>query len=258
MTLHQIEVLDRQQGKQHQARPAEDGMLTMTPRVATDDLFGLVPPTAEEPVNGVRRLDGRAEIRAELDLLDAGCATERMAMVADLPPVRSHSVVGWRTRGVRARTIHQVAPLSGRMLGTDPDEEEARAFLAVSATMVIADRSAALVIQPPVDTDGSLAWRGLMIHDLRLVSLLCEMYDGVWECSLPIGQDDGSEPRSEELTERQECIGRLLATGAKDEAIARRLGLSLRTVRSEISRLTEALGARSRFQAGVQLARRYG
>ncbi|MFC0625883.1 helix-turn-helix transcriptional regulator [Kribbella deserti] len=253
MTLHQIEVLDP-------ARPAEDGMLTMTPRMTAAEVRGPALSALEAPAaaGGVRWLDGRAEIRAELDLLDASCLTERMAMVADLPPVRSHSVVGWRTRGVRARTIHQVAPLSGRAFGTDPDQEETRAFLAVSATMVIADRLTALVIQPPVETDGALSWRGMLIEDTRLVGLLCEMYDGVWECSLPFGADETPQPRVEELTERQECIGRLLATGAKDEAIARRLGLSLRTVRAEISRLTEALGARSRFQAGVQLARRYG
>ena len=61
-----------------------------------------------------------------------------------------------------------------------------------------------------------------------------------------------------ELTNRQVLIGRLMATGAKDAAIARQLGLSLRTVRAEISALVEGLGARSRFQAGCLLVRRFG
>jgi len=65
-------------------------------------------------------------------------------------------------------------------------------------------------------------------------------------------------PAPKELTSRQVTIGRLMATGAKDAAIARQLGLSLRTVRAEISALIAGLGARSRFQAGCLLVRRFG
>ncbi len=61
-----------------------------------------------------------------------------------------------------------------------------------------------------------------------------------------------------ELTSRQVAIGRMMATGAKDAAIARELGLSLRTVRAEISALIAGLGAKSRFQAGCLLVRRFG
>ncbi len=50
----------------------------------------------------------------------------------------------------------------------------------------------------------------------------------------------------------------MMSTGAKDAAIARDLGLSLRTVRSEISALIAGLGAKSRFQAGCLLVRRFG
>jgi DNA-binding NarL/FixJ family response regulator len=49
----------------------------------------------------------------------------------------------------------------------------------------------------------------------------------------------------------------LLAAGLKDEAIARQLGISLRTVHRRTSELSLALGARARFQAGV-LAERSG
>ncbi|MFI5708397.1 response regulator transcription factor [Kribbella sp. NPDC051620] len=60
------------------------------------------------------------------------------------------------------------------------------------------------------------------------------------------------------LSHRQLAVGELMATGAKDAAIARQLGVSLRTVRSEISALVAALGATSRFQAGCLLVRRFG
>lgn len=47
-----------------------------------------------------------------------------------------------------------------------------------------------------------------------------------------------------------------LASGAQDEQIARRLGVSLRTVRRRVADLMTDLGADSRFQAGVEAAKR--
>ena len=49
---------------------------------------------------------------------------------------------------------------------------------------------------------------------------------------------------------------RQLAAGAKDEQIARTLGIGLRTVRRRVADLMIELGADTRFQAGVEAARR--
>ena len=48
----------------------------------------------------------------------------------------------------------------------------------------------------------------------------------------------------------------LMVSGLKDEAIARQLNWSIRTMRRRMSRLHEELGAANRFQAGVVAARR--
>ncbi|TDO44967.1 regulatory LuxR family protein [Kribbella sp. VKM Ac-2527] len=80
--------------------------------------------------------------------------------------------------------------------------------------------------------------------------IVCEVYE--------LGSRRRAPAAAKELTNRQILIGRLMATGAKDAAIARQLGLSLRTVRAEISALIAGLGARSRFQAGCLLVRRFG
>ena len=80
--------------------------------------------------------------------------------------------------------------------------------------------------------------------------VVCEVYE--------LGSHRKTQAAANELTSRQVTIGRLMATGAKDAAIARQLGLSLRTVRAEISALIAGLGARSRFQAGCLLVRRFG
>ncbi|MEO3854275.1 LuxR C-terminal-related transcriptional regulator [Acrocarpospora sp. B8E8] len=49
---------------------------------------------------------------------------------------------------------------------------------------------------------------------------------------------------------------RMLLEGQTDERAARRLGLSLRTVRRSMSSLMTRLGARSRFQAGARAVQR--
>ena len=43
-----------------------------------------------------------------------------------------------------------------------------------------------------------------------------------------------------------------LASGSKDEAAARALGMSLRTYRRRVAELMTAVGATSRFQAGLR------
>jgi DNA-binding NarL/FixJ family response regulator len=48
----------------------------------------------------------------------------------------------------------------------------------------------------------------------------------------------------------------LLLAGLKDDAIARQLGLSTRTMRRRMKHLLDLLGADNRFQAGVQATRR--
>ncbi|WP_165945224.1 hypothetical protein [Micromonospora sp. KC723] len=47
----------------------------------------------------------------------------------------------------------------------------------------------------------------------------------------------------------------MLASGAKDDAIARSLGVSARAVTRTVGELTTVLGAGSRFQAGVRAAK---
>ncbi|MFC6678324.1 response regulator transcription factor [Nonomuraea ferruginea] len=51
-------------------------------------------------------------------------------------------------------------------------------------------------------------------------------------------------------------VVRLAAQGLSDEAIARHLGVSVRTVRTRFAEAMTELGAQSRFQAGVEAARR--
>ncbi|MFB9390600.1 helix-turn-helix domain-containing protein [Streptomyces coeruleoprunus] len=69
------------------------------------------------------------------------------------------------------------------------------------------------------------------------------------------GGVEGAGPRGEEERRQRELLA-LLAAGLKDEAIARRLGVHVHTARRRISRLLDALDARTRFQAGARASQR--
>lgn len=58
--------------------------------------------------------------------------------------------------------------------------------------------------------------------------------------------------RSTDENHRPEAVLRLLADGLTDDAVARRLGVSVRTVRTDMASTMSTLDARSRFQAGVR------
>ncbi|MEO3748675.1 helix-turn-helix transcriptional regulator [Plantactinospora sp. B5E13] len=89
-----------------------------------------------------------------------------------------------------------------------------------------------------------------------VVSSVRTMFEMLWNLASPLSTappERGSELRDEM---RQGILSHL-AAGLKDEVIARRMGLSVRTCRRYIAEIMERLGAASRFQAGV-LAERHG
>lgn len=85
-----------------------------------------------------------------------------------------------------------------------------------------------------------------------LVEALTLWFESLWDRAAPVSVLDGPEARSD----MRRFLLQQLATGAQDEQIARRLGVSLRTVRRRVADILTELGADSRFQAGVEAARR--
>jgi DNA-binding CsgD family transcriptional regulator len=88
----------------------------------------------------------------------------------------------------------------------------------------------------------------LTIRSPVVVRAFAALFDRAWQSALPVPQtrQEGREDR---------LLG-MLAGGLKDEAIARYLGVSLRTVRRRVAELMEQHGAQTRFQLGSALERR--
>lgn len=89
-----------------------------------------------------------------------------------------------------------------------------------------------------------------VIRDPLTVRLYTAYFDLAWRHAVPApsvtGREGGGDPKLVELLE----------LGMKDEAIARYLGVSLRTVRRRVAHLMAVNGVDTRFQLGWALARR--
>ncbi|GHJ42678.1 LuxR family transcriptional regulator [Catellatospora sp. TT07R-123] len=158
-----------------------------------------------------------------------------------------------RARGVRSRSVFATeaatdAPMRAYLAETVAAGDEVRLHPDPPLLLFIVDGELA-VLPADLDRPGRCA---LVLKSAALVQPLIMLYQQLWRSAQPL--EPGRDWESD--TERLHRIVALLGEGQKDEAIARRLGLSVRTVRRLISSAVEGLGADSRFQAGVHAVRR--
>jgi len=96
---------------------------------------------------------------------------------------------------------------------------------------------------------GSAESDHIVIRNPMLISAFTTMFDYAWDLAHPMPGD-----RTDIAQDRQ--LLTLLASGFKDEAIARYLGCGVRTVRRRVAQLMDELGAATRFQLGAAAQRR--
>ncbi len=92
----------------------------------------------------------------------------------------------------------------------------------------------------------------ILLRAPALVAMVKDLFDHYWSRATPLR---GAALGTVEPDERHDILQALMM-GAKDEAIARQLGVSLRTVRRRVAELMAELGASTRFQAGMEAVRR--
>ena len=91
-----------------------------------------------------------------------------------------------------------------------------------------------------------------LVRQPVVVGQLVQFFDAAWvqAANRPV-PEPARDVAEAELKQR---ILLLLAEGVKDETVARRLGISLRTCRRHVAELLEQMGSSSRFQAGFRAA----
>lgn len=127
--------------------------------------------------------------------------------------------------------------------------EDVRLMTRPPSRLIVFGQQAALV---PVEW-GSTPLRRVVVRTPGVVVAMGLLFDLLWRAAVPLPGEavSGADP-----TDARTRILQLLAAGAKDETIARHLGLSLRTVRRRVADLMVELGANTRFQAGAEAVRR--
>lgn len=98
---------------------------------------------------------------------------------------------------------------------------------------------------------------GVRITHPDVSAAIRQVIDNTWAYGVKWAGPGGTNPdRPTLLDPRDREILALMVSGAADAVIARQVGISQRTVERRVRRLLELLGAGTRFQAGVQAARR--
>ena len=173
-------------------------------------------------------------------------------------------------RGVKARGLYERSSLldSGRLAEVQEliaAGEMAAMVPVLPFKLAVVDRRRAML---PV-AEGTELTAALIVRPSPLLDALIEVFELQWAKAMPVpragrpgrpaeGQEPGREASAEAAGEARagsEELLTMLAAGMTDEAIARQLGVSARTVQRRISDLLDSLGSRNRFQAGVQAVR---
>ena len=133
--------------------------------------------------------------------------------------------------------------------------EQARIYANVPLKLALVDRREALL---PLTADSQGAENtAILVHPSSLLATLGLLFDMLWEQSLPLTSAGTQANRSAGgLQDVDRALLQLLTAGVKDQAIARRLDISLRTVRRRLANLMSEAGVASRFQLGILAAQR--
>ncbi|MDV3221176.1 helix-turn-helix domain-containing protein [Intrasporangium sp.] len=216
-------------------------------------LAEMAVPDRYQPERLVEIIVGQDAIAARFAQLMQ--ATEAELLVLDRPPYATQpdeadrSVRGLLSSGVRVRGIY--SPDSLQLPGAVDEAhsavdagERSRIHPDVPMKLAIGDRRQALL---PLAADRVID-SALVVHSSALLDALVRMFELLWDQALPIARHHGDDLDARLIT--------MLTAGMGDDAIARRLGVSTRTVGRRVAQLMDRLGASTRFQAGAHAERR--
>ncbi len=126
--------------------------------------------------------------------------------------------------------------------------EELRLVADLPTRMIVIGNTHAVLPEPLGFTDQPR----LLIRQGAVVESLTLLFELIWERASPITDLERGHARGD----HRRLLLEQLAAGAKDEQIARAMGLSLRTVRRRVSELMDEFHVETRFQAGAEAVRR--
>lgn len=215
---------------------------------------------AQAGAEGVERVAGVEGVRSRLTELSRQAVTEVRAFMPGgalspaaleaCRPLDEHNL----GRGVRMQTVYLDSVRNDNATADyaawfTSRGGQSRTVPSLPMRLILCDRSiAVLPVSQDVSREGAF-----VIHLKSVVTALNELFDLIWERAAPLG--DTPAPECEGPSERDLALLKMLEDGLTDECIARKLGVSIRTVRRLMADILKRLNAQSRFQAGMEAVR---
>ncbi|MCZ7456183.1 helix-turn-helix transcriptional regulator [Streptomyces sp. WMMC940] len=232
-------------------------------RTAISTLVCDLPLLSEErrEVVDVQTLPTPAVVNAFLEQAGSAARVRMRSMHPGGPPpeelidemlLRDKEMEG---RGIRVDALYprrtaEVPYMAAYLADAVRPGREARIAEYLPLRMILFDDDrAVLPVNPADSSEGAYA-----IHGRSLVASLHALYDYCWRNAAPSPSVLARAGEHVTLDGQDLVVVRMLADGVKDEAIARHLGISSRTLSRTISALMERLGVQTRFQAALRIA----
>ncbi|QNP75834.1 helix-turn-helix transcriptional regulator [Streptomyces roseirectus] len=221
--------------------------------------FMTISAQSSSSTHSITVLEGIDRINAALDLATAQCQNEMLTVQPSrrrLEQTLSKALDRDRPlieRGCRIRTLYQhparYSPETLAYVAQFSDGKvEYRTIDELVERLIICDETVAFI---PTRDDGQVA---LELRHPGLVRYLIKVFEFMWNRAVPLSAGAPYETAPDGITDIQHSIAKLLVEGHVDEAIARRLGINVRTCRAHIAKLATALGSGSRAQLGYFIA----
>jgi DNA-binding CsgD family transcriptional regulator len=160
-------------------------------------------------------------------------------------------------RGIKTRALYQHTALRDRASRSYLHEladngAKIRFASSVPGRSLVVDRRVALL---PIPTSDPGRHGLAVVREPNVVAWVIATFEQLWAEAAPLEDVINKQHEETEFDQTLSAILRLMAEGEKDEAISRRLSISVRTCRRHIADYMAQVGATSRFQAGVIAAR---
>jgi DNA-binding CsgD family transcriptional regulator len=221
--------------------------------------FLAISARSPAPTHAITVLEGIDRINAALNLATSECRTEMLTVqpgggrrenILNQALERDQPLID---RGVSMRTLYQhtVRHSQGTLAYVSrlaSGKVQIRTLEELIGRTIVCDHTVAFI---PAGDDPQVA---LELRHPGLVTYLIKVFEQLWRLATPLAEPVTYEPTSGGVTGVQRSIAKLLVEGLVDEAIARRLGMNVRTCRAHIAKLAASLGSGSRAQLGFLIA----
>ncbi|MBF8194306.1 helix-turn-helix transcriptional regulator [Nonomuraea sp. K274] len=208
----------------------------------------------------IEHLDGMDQVQHRLEELSRMTRSEMFTFMAEGPQPAEVVEAARRKdeellrRGVAVRAICQSSIRGDRTTfgyagWLNRAGGNVRMVSELPVHMVLIDREIAIL---PVDPGDARAG-AVQVNARGVLAGLLALFEHTWTVADPLKPEDDD---SEALSLQQRELLALLGQGLTDEAAAKRLGVSQRTVRRMMAGLMQEMGARSRFEAGLKVSGR--